>query len=237
MESAEQLETETKVICETYEQSKEFEQAGIELYSTDECTGIQALERNAADRPMRSGKPRRVEFEYTRHGTQTLIGNFNVLKGTVDSVYVNDTRTEVDFAENIERLLESKPEAKGWVIVVDQLNTHKSETLVKLVAKYCDIQEDLGVKGKKGILKSMQTRMDFLADTSHRIRFVYTPKHCSWLNQIEIWFSVLYKKFIKWGNFKSKEELKSKMIRFIEYFNKTMAKPYKWTFKGFPLRE
>ncbi len=236
MESAEQLEAETKIICDTYGKAEEFKSQGIELYSIDECTGIQALERNSCERPIRQGKPRRVEFEYTRHGTQTLIGNFDVLRGKIDSPYVNDTHTEIDFAKNIENLLKTKPEAKGWIFVVDQLNTHKSETLVKLIAQYCKIDKDLGVKGRKGILKSMKTRMEFLMDSTHKVSFIYTPKHCSWLNQIEIWFSILSKKFIKWGNFKSQKDLKSKLLQFIYYFNNTMAKPYKWTFKGFPLR-
>ena len=185
---------------------------------------------------MRQGKLRRVEFEYIRHGTLSLIGNFNVTKGCIDSPYINTTRNEKDFADNIEKLIHTDDQAKGWILIVDQLNTHKSESLVRLVAKYGNIDQDLGIKGKSSILKSMETRMEFLISQEHKIRFVYTPKHCSWLNQIEIWFSVLYRKFLKWGNFKSIEDLEQKLIQFIEYFNETMAKPYKWTFKGFPLR-
>lgn len=138
---------------------------------------------------------------------------------------------------HLERTVENTPEAKEWWLIVDQLNTHKSESLVKFVANKEGIQvTELGEKGKSGILKSMKTRQEFLEDKEHRIRFIYTPKHCSWLNQVEIWFSILAKKLLKWGNFTSKEDLQRQLEKFIEYFNQTMAKPFKWTFKGFPLR-
>jgi transposase len=130
----------------------------------------------------------------------------------------------------------SDPEAQEWVFVTDQLNTHQSESLVKLVSELCGIKDDLGVKGKKGILKSKESRAEFLRMKEHPIRFVYTPKHCSRLNQVEIWFGILTKKIIKRGNFASKEDLKTKLLNFIDYFNATMAKPYKWTFNGLPLK-
>jgi len=186
---------------------------------------------------MRIDKPRRVEFEYIRNGTLSLIGNFQVASGRVDSPYIKQTRNEEDFANNIKDLINTDKQAKGWIFILDQLNTHKSETLVRLVADHCGIKKDLGVKGKSGILKSMQSRMEFLTNNKHAVRFIYTPKHCSWLNQIEIWFSILYRKFLKWGHFKSTEDLKDKLIKFIQYFNDTMAKPFKWTFKGFPLKK
>ena len=123
----------------------------------------------------------------------------------------------------------------GWIFVVDQLNIHKSESLVRLVATRCDIEMDLGIKGKAGILKSMPSRVAFLSDDSHRIRFVYIPKHTSWLNQIELWFSILVRRLLKRASFCSVEELSDRIFAFIQYFNQTMAKPFKWTYKGRPL--
>ena len=112
---------------------------------------------------------------------------------------------------------------------------HKSEALVRLVAEACGIQEELGEKEKRGRVQSMPTRAAFLSDVSHRIRFMYTPKHTSWLNQIELWFSILVRRLLKRGNFTSVEDLRERILAFIAYFNKTMAKPFKWTYKGRPL--
>ena len=120
-------------------------------------------------------------------------------------------------------------------LIMDQLNTHKSETLVRVVAELCGIEKDLDIKGKCGILKSMETREKFLVSTDKAIVFHYTPKHASWMNQIEVWFGILMKKVIKRGHFSSKENLKKKIQEFIEYFNKSMAKPFKWTYQGKPL--
>lgn len=176
-----------------------------------------------------------MEYNYIRHGTQSLIGNFEIATGKILSPFINETRTEEDFAKNIENLINLDPDA-GWIFIFDQLNTHKSETLVKLIAKKCKIDVELGKKGKKGILKSMETRAEFLENENHRIRCIFLPKHTSWLNQIEIWFSILARKVIKRGNFKSTNELKDKILKFIEFFNIT-AKPFKWTYAGKPLQQ
>jgi transposase len=226
-----------QLVCATYAAAPAlYHQFGTHTVSTDEMTGIQALERIAETKPTKPGQEARMEFEYKRRGTQTLICNFHVVTGQVLSPTVQDTRTEADFVGHVERTVAIGPES-GWVFVTDQLNIHQSEGLVKFVAKACGIDEQtLGKKGKSGVLKSLKSRKEFLSDLSHRIRFVYTPKHCSWLNQVEIWFSILARRVIRRGSFTSKEDLRTKILRFIDYFNQVLAKPFKWTFTGHVLK-
>jgi transposase len=219
-------------VCGTYRTAIElYLSQGVHTVSIDEQTGIQALERIAADLLPQSGLVARREYEYVRHGTLGLFGNLHVATGQILSPLIRQTRTEEDFLENIARLVQTDPDAE-WRFVTDNLNTHISESLVKYVARQCEIDIDLGVKGRRGILKSLKSRREFLTDKSHRIRFVYTPKHCSWLNQIEIWFGTLRKKLTRYGSFSSLTDLQDRILRFIEYYNQTMATPYRWTCDG-----
>ena len=206
------------------------------MVSTDEKTGIQALERLRPALEMRPGKVECHEHEYVRHGTQCLIASFEVATGKVITPSIGKTRTNEDFASHIAQSIATDPKAE-WIFVVDQLNIHQSEALVKLVAKECDIELELDRKGNlKNIKANLASRRTFLQESTHRIRFVYTPKNTSWLNQIELWFSILVRRLLKRGSFISVEDLRQQILEFIEYFNRTMAKPFKWTYNGQPLK-
>lgn len=229
----------SKLICQTYlEAPEKWVNEGIKTVSTDEKTGIQALERKAADLPLKVGRVGKQEYEYTRHGTLCLLANWDVSEGKVISPTIGERRNEQDFKQHIQQTVESNVGVKRWRFVVDNLNTHQSEALVLWVADLEGIPTDsLGIKGKSGILQSMTSRSIFLQNPAHRACFIYTPKHCSWLNQIEIWFGILSGKLLRGGNFLSGPNLQEQIERFIVYFNEVLAKPFKWTYNGKPCRE
>ena len=184
---------------------------------------------------MKPGRCEKVEFEYIRHGTQTLIASLNVATGQIDQASVGDTRTEADLDAHLRALLGPAPAAPKIHLVMDCLNTHQSEALVRLVAELEPEPIELGEKGKSGILASMATRANFLKDPSHRLVVHFTPKHSSWLNQIEVWFSILMRKLLRRSSFTSQADLKAKILAFVDYFNRTLAKPFKWNYTGKPL--
>jgi len=222
-----------ETICTVYADAPMLETLGCHVVSTDEMTGIQALERAAPAKPMRPGCPERREHEYIRHGTRSLIANFNVATGAVLAPSLGPTRTEADFATHIAQTIDTDP-AAAWLFLTDQLNTHQSEALVRLVADRCGLTADRGGKGQSGVLQSMATRAAFLGDPAHRIQCLYTPKHTSGLNQIELWFSILARRVLKRGDFASLDALRDRILAFIAYCNQT-AHPFRWTYRGRPL--
>lgn len=226
---AAQVET----ICTLYAYAPLLAHLGGHVVSCDEMTGIQALERIAPTKPMQPGQAERREFEYLRHGTLSLIANFDIVCGQIVAPSLGPRRTEADFVAHIAQTIDTDP-AAVWVFVTDQLNTHQSESLVRLVATRCGLSDALGAKGTTGVLQSCASRAAFLSDPGHRIQFVYVPKHTSWLNQVELWFSILVRRVLKRGNFRSVAALQERILAFIAYFNRT-AKPFRWTYTGRPL--
>ena len=219
-------------VCALYRAAPTLAERGERVVSTDELTGVQALERKHPGLPPRPGQVERREFEYLRHGTLSWIVNRDVATGEVVAPSCGPTRTEADFLAHVERTIATDPAATRWHFVLDNLNIHRSASLVRFVAADAGLDLDLGTKGKAGILANQQSRAVFLADPSHRIVFHYTPRHSSWLNQVEIWLSILVRKLLKRGSFTSLADLEARVLAFIAYYNQTMARPFKWTYQG-----
>ena len=223
-------------VCEVYLQAPQnYEQAGVHTVSIDEATGLGANEQRAESLPPKPDQVGKEETQYTRHGAVCLTAAWHVVLGQVIHHTIQQTRNNNDFAKFIEDMLCRDPDGK-WVIVVDNLNTHSSEALVRLIARLLGIDEaTLGNKKKrKGILGSMKSRKQFLSDPTHRIRFVFTPKHSSWLNQIEVIFGIIKRRGLAGASFPSQQALIERLNGFIDYFNRTFARPMNWTYTGRP---
>jgi putative transposase len=219
--------------CQVSAQAAERAKQGERTISIDELTGVQAVERKHPDLPMQAGQVLRREFESIRHGTLSWFMNFDVVTGHVIEPSWGPTRNEEDALAHMQRLIASDPKTMKWHLMLDNLNIHQSESLVRWVAEREGIAvETLGVKGKSGMLQSMESRAAFLHDPTHQVVFSYTPKHASWMNQVEIWLSILVRKLLKRGNFSSLDDLRNQILAFIAYYHGTMAKPIKWTYTG-----
>ena len=194
---------------------------------------VTAKEHSNPKQTMQPGRPERIDPEYIRHGTTGIIASRNVATGEIVMPLIQQTRKEEDFLLHIESVISLHPNDVS-IFITDNLNTHMSESLVKLIAGMENIDESqLGTKGKSGTLKNMESRAEFLKTGSHQVSFVYTPKHCSWLNQIECWFSIITRRLLnKRSTFRSVEELEKKIMDFIDYYNSFLKKPFKWNFKG-----
>ena len=213
-------------IVELYLNALKMHERGDILLSVDEKTSIQALKRRYPHKPMMPGRVELIEHEYKRHGTCCLTAGLEVATGEVIGLLTSNRPAEV-FAEFIQWICQIYAEAHNIHIVLDNLNTHYHALTCQVVADFCNC--------KTGSIKTGRQRKDFLTDPSKRVVFHFTPSHASWLNQIEIWFSTLVRKVIRRGDFSSVDDLQDKIIRFIEYYNEYLAKPYKWTYTGKPL--
>lgn len=231
IEDWEEFTIRVSLICNLIISSISGVYKNLHLLSVDEKTGIQAISR--LESPMKKGQIKRQEFEYQRNGTTTLIAAQDVSNGKIVYSHLGPTRKEPDFLDFCQQAVAVYPKEDEVVFIADQLNTHKSASLVEWIASEIGFEGDLGKKEYKGILKSMETRMDFLENTEHRIRFIFTPKHCSWLNPIENWFGKLQAHVITGSNYSSVSELENKIRDYTKYYNECMLKPLKWKFKGF----
>jgi transposase len=225
-----------QAVCDVYLQAPQnYDQSGVHTVSVDEATGLQANEKRAESLPPRPDQAAKEETQYTRHGTVCLTAAWDVVLGQVVHHNVQKTRTNEDFANFIEQTIGSDPLGR-WVFVLDNLNTHSGEPLVRLIARLEGIDPaTLGDKRKrKGILGSTASRQAFLGDPQRRIRFVFTPKHSSWLNQVEVIFGIIKRRALAGASFQSQAALIERITSFISYFNTTFAKPMNWTYTGRP---
>lgn len=231
------FQQQVELVCQTYLNAPRlYHQFNTHTVCVDEMTSLQATERQAETKPPKPGQIAKEEFQYTRHGTVCVTGNWHVVEGQIVAPTISETRDNHDFAAHIKQTIATDPTA-GWVFIIDNLNTHCGEPLVRMVADQLGIdQATLGAVRKNGVLKTMETRRAFLSDPSHPIRFVFLPKHSSWLNQIEIIFGIINRRVMRRGNFVSQVDLTDKLKRFINYFNETIARPMNWTYTGRPTR-
>ena len=232
------FQSQVQEVCQTYLKAKSlYSSNNTRTICVDEMTSLQANEHRAPTKRVRLNQIAKSECQYTRHGTLSLTGSWDVVQGQMIQTTIDQTRDNDDFAKHIEQTIETDPTA-SWVLVVDNLNTHSGEPLVRMIAKRLGIdQNTLGNKKKrKGILGSMKSRREFLTDPAHRIRLVYIPKHSSWLNQIETVFGIIGRRVMRHGSFTCQEDLREKLTTFINYFNQTFAKPFNWTYNGKPTR-
>jgi hypothetical protein len=215
-------------ICQLYVNAPTMHQQGRLVICCDEKTGMQALGRPDPTQPAQPGKPEKRENDYIRHGTRALITSFVVATGEVIGD-LGPTRTSVDFAAHLGHVAGQFPGIQGCDWVVDNLNTHWSLEVCRVMAELC------GVPCAEAELRTGLQRRTFLTDPTHKHMVHFTPTHGSWLNQVELWFSVLARRFLKRGDFHSMAEFEERLLAFLNDYNQRHAHPYCWTYTGTPL--
>ena len=182
--------------------------SGEPVLCIDEKTGMQALSRSRQLSVAQPGRAGRMDFEYKRNGTRCLFACFNTGTGKV-LARCTETRTRADFFSFIDEVASVYRQSRVH-IVLDNLNTHTNTS-----------------------------RGSFIDDWNrrHRKRFVfhYTPTHGSWLNQVELWFAIVSRRVLRYGNFHSPGELVNAIEAFVRRWNRCEAHPFRWTYEGLPL--
>lgn len=222
------FEAKAFAVARLYLDAPRLYQHGELVLCTDEKTGIQALEPKSPTKPAQLRRPALREFEYIRHGTRCLIASLVVPTGQVMG-NVLARRTAVDFCRHIRHTAQQFPQIKRFHWVMGNLNTHWSLDLCRTMARLS------GVSFEPGLLKTGTQRRAFLTNPEHKHVIHYTPKHGSWLNQIEIWFGILQRRLLNRGEFKSKKDLTKQLLAYIDFYDAHWAHPYKWTYTGQPL--
>jgi transposase len=224
----EQFESKAQVICQLYAKALAYYQQNHLVICCDEKTGMQVLERKAPTKPAQPGRRERREHEYIRRGTRVLINSLAVATGQL-AWTIGATRKATDFVAHLKQASQSLPTMQRYDWIMDNLNTHWSLAVCRLVARWCQ------VPFAPKALKTGAQRRAFLCDPSHRHVFHFTPKHGSWLNQAELFFGVLHRRFLARGSFHSVAEFAARLERFLQDYNTRHAHPYRWTYTGEPL--
>jgi hypothetical protein len=222
------FEAKAQDICQLYLQALRFYQEGRLVICADEKTGMQILQRRYPTQPVQPGKPEKREHEYIRHGVRALLASFVVPTGQL--VWnLGQTRTSADWAAHLANVVHQLPAMQRYDWVVDNLNTHWSLEVCQRVAQWCAVPFL-----PKDLQRGVQRRA-FLCDPTHKHVFHFTPKHGSWLNQVELWFSVLARRFLKRGDYDSAHDFDIRLADYLEVYNTHHAHPYRWTYTGQPL--